>query len=64
MGRLLYGRRLCQSAGSLPDFSATASMSCGQREGDEIPARASITARACLPEPPCDCFDNDIVAGL
>jgi len=53
-GQLRSGRRRCQSAATAP-ARASASMSGASARVTTSASRPSITARACLPEPPCDC---------
>ena len=36
----------------------------GQRQRDHVGLSPSMTLRACLPEPPCDMLDGDLLAGL
>ena len=55
-GALLFARRLCQFFGSSSDFPAMASMSYASARVTTSACKPSITARACLPEPPCDCL--------
>ncbi|MCY1180290.1 hypothetical protein D9M73_207220 [compost metagenome] len=51
----MSGRRACQSAGnSLPSLFSS-SMSPARARVTTSAFRPSITARACLPEPPWDC---------
>ena len=53
-GTLASGRRCCQLAAMRPDFDWIASMSYDIASVTRSASRPSITARACLPEPPCD----------
>ncbi len=55
-GVLLCGSRFCQSAGSSLPFSAIALMSYASASVTTSASRPSMTVRACLPEPPCDCL--------
>jgi hypothetical protein len=55
-GALFQGRRFCHAAGSsLPCF-AMASMSPASASVTTSAESPSMTERACLPEPPCDCL--------
>ncbi|MNQ24251.1 hypothetical protein D3C85_374400 [compost metagenome] len=55
-GVLACGRRDCQSSGiSLPSLLSS-SMSPARARVTTSARRPSITARACLPEPPWDCW--------
>ncbi|MND62037.1 hypothetical protein D3C80_533100 [compost metagenome] len=53
-GALLFGRRLAQSCGTRPPLSARALMSVAWFMVMTSAGRPSITARACLLEPPWD----------
>ena len=48
------GRRDCQFAGRRLDSRAMASMSPASARVTTSASSPSITARACLPEPPCE----------
>ena len=54
-GELLCGSRFCQSSAIRPRFGDGVDV-VGQRQGHHVGLRPSITERACLPEPPCDCL--------
>ena len=54
-GAALSGRRRAQSAGSSPPRAAMASMSLDWFIVTTSASRPSMTDRACLLEPPCDC---------
>ncbi len=49
----MFGSRVCQLRGMRPDW-AMASMSYARASVTTSASSPSITARACLPEPPCD----------
>src|SRR5262245_50024317 len=55
-GELLCGKRDCQFTGSSLPLVATASMSPASASVTTSAGRPSMTVRACLPEPPCDCL--------
>jgi hypothetical protein len=52
----LLGSLLCQFSGSSWAWSTMASMSEASARVTTSASRPSITARACLPEPPCEAF--------
>ena len=52
----LLGNFFCQSFGSKFEFSAMASISAASAKVTTSASRPSMTERACLPEPPCDCL--------
>ena len=54
-GVLLCGRRFCQSAGRSFAVLAIALMSSASASVTTSASSPSMTERACLPEPPCDC---------
>ena len=55
-GVLLCGSFFCQSAGSVLPRAAISSMSYASASVTTSASSPSITARACDPEPPCDCL--------
>src|SRR5262245_48291033 len=55
-GELLCGRRDCQFTGRSLRLVTRASMSAAKASVTTSAGRPSITVRACLPEPPCDCL--------
>src|SRR4030095_9210672 len=55
-GELLCGRRDCQFTGSSLPFVAIASTSPASASVTTSAGRPSMTVRACLPDPPCDCL--------
>src|SRR6185503_7122473 len=55
-GALLCGSRDCQLTGSNLPLVAIASMSPASASVTTSAGRPSMTVRACLPDPPCDCF--------
>ena len=56
-GQLRCGSRSCQPFGRRP-VAAIASMSQASARVTTSASRPSITARACLPEPPWDCWSS------
>src|SRR4030095_13804729 len=55
-GELLCGRRDCQFTGRSLPFVAIASTSPASASVTTSAGSPSMTVRACLPEPPCDCL--------
>src|SRR5207247_7451506 len=63
-GELLFGRRDCQFAGNSLAFWAMASMSYAKASVTTSASSPSITARACLLDPPCDCWISTVCPDL
>ncbi len=55
-GALLSGKCFCQSALTRSPFLCNASISAASASVTTSASSPSITERACLPEPPCDCL--------
>ena len=62
-GVLLFGSRFCQSFVVSPAF-AIASTSYASASVTTSASSPSMTARAWLPDPPCDCSDGHGLPGL
>src|SRR3954462_8089659 len=55
-GDELFGRRFCQPSFTQPPCVTRASVSPPRPSVAMSASRPSMMERACLPDPPCDCF--------